>query len=404
MLLSKSGHFLLTDLNFLTVTGDGTNDGPALKGADVGFSMGIAGTEVAKEASAIVLLDDNFVSVVRAVEWGRTVNDAVKKFLQFQLTVNVTAVVLTFVSSVASEDQESVLKAVQLLWVNLIMDTLAALALATDPPGPHVLNRPPERKSAPLITLTMSKMIIGQAIFQLIITFVLFFAGPSMKSLLETSDVDPDVSQEKLNSLIFNTFVWMQVFNELNNRRLDNKLNIFEGVHKNWLFILINIVMMGGQVLIMFVGGEAFKIVRLTGRQWAISVILGLLSIPVGALIRLIPDQAFDAIIPWSAIRLAKEYLSPASLFRKISKGRKEKAVSIEDGDPEKGAVTTSPSTLSLTSEEDLTVTRLLRGGRVGTFHDQVYMSKRARAQRRFRNAKHKTLNRMGVSKEQLPE
>lgn len=113
----------------VAVTGDGTNDGPALRTADVGFSMDIAGTEVAKEASSIILLDDNFRSIVTAIAWGRAVNDAVAKFLQFQITVNITAVALTFVSSVYSSSNSSVLNAVQLLWVNLIMDTFAALAL-----------------------------------------------------------------------------------------------------------------------------------------------------------------------------------------------------------------------------------------------------------------------------------
>jgi len=255
--------------------------------------MNISGTEVAKEASDIILMDDNFASIVLALMWGRAVNDAVRKFLQFQITVNITAVLLAFISAVASAEEQSVLTAVQLLWVNLIMDTMAALALATDPPSRQILDRKPDPKSAPLISPTMWKMVIGQAIYQLTITLILNFAGNRI--LGYTTPIQHNEKQ----TLVFNTFVWMQIFNALNNRRLDNRFNVFEGLTKNLFFCAIFLVMIAGQILIVFVGGwPAFQAQRQNGTQWAIALVLGFLSLPIGVAIRCIPDSLATKAVP----------------------------------------------------------------------------------------------------------
>ena len=283
----------------VAVTGDGTNDGPALRIADVGFSMGVTGTEVAKEASDIILMDDNFSSIVKAILWGRCVGDAVKKFLQvsylatseliqFQLTVNVSAVLLSFVSAIASGQEQSVLNPVQLLWVNLIQDTFAALALATDPPTLKLLYRNPDSRDASIINFNMWKMIIGQSILQLAITFVLAFAGVRIFNW----------SQLEISSVVFNTYVWLQISNQFNCRRIDNHLNVFSGVHRNFLFLLITFITVCGQIIIVFVGGTAFSVTPLNGIQWAVSIVLGLLSLPFGAIIRIIPNTFINRFIP----------------------------------------------------------------------------------------------------------
>ncbi len=281
----------------VAVTGDGTNDAPALNAAQVGLSMG-DGTTVAKEASAITILDNSFMSISRAVMWGRSLYRNIQRFIVFQMTINVAACLIVLIGAFLGT--ESPLTVTQMLWVNLIMDTFAALALASLPPDMRVMQDPPRKTTDHIITPSMGRTILGTGIFFVVFLFGLlqYFKNADLTSLTEFSISDYMNSffvfsnSGKLSdfelSVFFTTFVILQFWNMFNAKAFNTQRSAFAKFFSSLKgFGLVALLILAGQYLIVTFGGDMFQVTPLSWTDWGIIIATTSIVLWVGEIIRL---------------------------------------------------------------------------------------------------------------------
>lgn len=284
--------FLQKRNHVVAVTGDGTNDAPALKAAHVGLSMG-NGTSVAKEASDITIIDNSFRSIGRAVMWGRSLYQNIQRFILFQMTVNVVACLIVLVG--AFYDTQSPLTVTQMLWVNLIMDTFAAMALASLPPNESVMRSKPRDRSAFIINKSMKWNIlsIGLLFTFILLAFYYLFENYDVVSLFALVDTDIALQEQRgLSayeiSLFFTIFVMLQFWNMFNARAIATGHSAFHEISSCRGFVSIVALIFFGQILIVELGGSMFNVVSLSISDWLITVGATSLVLWIGEFVRLV--------------------------------------------------------------------------------------------------------------------
>jgi calcium-translocating P-type ATPase len=254
------------------MTGDGVNDSAALKQADVGVAMG-SGSEVSKEAGDIVILDDNFISISNAIRYGRTIFKSIRKFIVFQLTVNVAAVSTVFFGPLVGIDFP--LTIIQLLWINIIMDTLAAISFGGEPALRRYMREDPIDRNANILTDYMKGAILANGIF--IMIYTLYFARSEYFGSLFIRD--GQVSEAVHMTAFFNLFIFMIIFNAFNIRT--EKMNLLDHITENKIFLSIMGLVFTLQITFTYVGGTILRVVPLTLNEWAIVIVLALAIIPI---------------------------------------------------------------------------------------------------------------------------